>query len=142
VVPFGPKEKGQATDRDNTAEVEAPNYRGPERRVRAPQGRRGFRDHLASNLGLVTVVVGLGLSVLSAGIAWGVTQQTLRNLDAAKVSRDEWLTKNAAQDRDNNELLRQLLALKYSVDELTPAVRDVAARIRDMNCEGKGPSCR
>lgn len=121
--------------------IHTDEYEGPDRRCRAPNGRRG-RDALTRLLPWIMVVGTLITSALSAGISYGTTQAALKELDKSKVDKTEFITKNAEQDRQREELRELVLQMKSSIDKVTPEVQELNARLKQFYCEGKGNSCR
>jgi hypothetical protein len=121
--------------------IQTDEYEGPDRRHFAPNGRR-FPDAITRSLPLLGFLVVVVTGAVSAGISYGTTQAQLQSLDRAKVNRDEWIQKNADQDRQREELREIVLGLRTSLEQVAPEVKELNDRLKQFYCEGKPSTCR
>jgi hypothetical protein len=117
-------------------EVHAPGYDGPDRRV---GGGKRSSDKIAENIRLVAVVLGIAVSIFSAGGGYMAAKMAIEG----KVGKEDFANKNAEQDSKIRDALNRIGNAESLIrDQVIPDMRDVKVRLRDIYCDGKPPGCQ
>jgi hypothetical protein len=121
--------------RDKT--VHTVDYDGPDRRGAIPARRAD--DIVAQNLKLVAAIVSLVVLLVTVGIAWGTAQRTL----SGKIDRDEFVAKNAEQDRQRGIIEgRQDRFEGIILTDVIPTLKRLDDRVSAIYCADKPPGCK
>jgi hypothetical protein len=118
-------------------EIHSANYDGPERRVTIPARRS--TDVVATNLKLFAVVLGIALTIFSAGGGYMAAKLTIDG----KVGQQEWAEKNASQDHDREVMTnRQDRLEELIIKRVIPQLDKMENRLAAIYCAGKPPGCQ
>lgn len=116
--------------------ITAPGYVGEERRS---GGGSRASDQIAEHFKLLAAAIGVALTLITAGVAWGVSSKTID----AKVDRTEFITKNNEQDSQNAILAaRQDRYEAVMINEVIPKLSKIDARVSAIYCDKKPPGCQ
>jgi hypothetical protein len=117
--------------------VHVPGYDGPDRRGVIPARRS--EDVIAANLKLVATIVSFIIIILTVGIAWGTAKATLDS----KVNREEFVEKNADQDKQRSILeSRQDRFEGIMLQDVIPTLKRLDDRVSAIYCADKPPGCK
>jgi hypothetical protein len=116
--------------------VHTSDYEGPDRRE--IMARRS-EDIIAANLKLVATIISMVAVILTIGVAWGTAKAALDG----KVDRNEFIEKNADQDRQRAIIeSRQDRFEGIILTDVIPTLKRLDDRVSAIYCADKPPGCK